>query len=288
MKYVYTRKRCLLLVLPLFIVYTLYTTWPMVQSLYYSFTSYRGLGQPQWNNFANYERLFRDRFLVIALKNTGVTALAMLVFLLPLSFIIAYSLRKACMRNTVYRTIVFAPYIVPGTLTGLLWYFLLNPSFGMFNSVLSLMGLPGIMWIGGKHLSPISYALACAWANMGFYVCLWNVALKSISSEVLEAGLIDGCTGWQQISKIILPILRENIGSMCILILTSALKVYEMVYVLTGGGPNRSSETIISYMYSTTFDGQTYGYGMTLGMVQFVIAVCITLVSLAISRKKED
>ena len=135
-------------------------------------------------------------------------------------------------------------------------------------------------------MSPVSYAMAASWANMGFYVCLWNVALTSLSVEVLEASIVDGCNKWQQIGRVILPMLRENIGSMVILILTSALKIYELVYVLTGGGPNHASETIISYMYTTTFTAQTYGYGMCIGMAEFVLAVIITLVSLSFSRKE--
>jgi raffinose/stachyose/melibiose transport system permease protein len=285
MRYVYNRRRCLLLILPLFVLYTMYTMYPMLSSFYYGFTSYRGLGAPRWNDFANYKRLVTDKYVWLSLKNTLVAAVCMMIFVMPLSFIIAFSIRKRMIRDRIYLVAVFSSYIVPGTLTGLLWYFLLNPSFGMFNALLRLFGLPDVQWIGGLTLSPVSYAMAAAWANMGFYVCLWNVALTSISTEILEAGLIDGCTRWQQISRIILPMVRENIGSMIILILTSALKIYELVYTLTGGGPNHASETIISYMYTTTFTAQTYGYGMCIGMAQFVIAVIITLVSLRITRK---
>ena len=287
MKYVYTRRRCILLVIPLLVIYTMYTTWPMLCSFYYSFTSYRGLGSPKWNDFANYRRLFSDKYVWASLKNTFMAAICMMVILLPLSFLIAYNIRKKTLRNKIYLSAVFASYIVPGPLTGLLWYFLLNPTFGMFNATLNALGLPGLQWIGGLYLSPLSYAMAAAWANMGFYVCLWNVALTSISTDVLEAGMIDGCSRWQQIRLVMIPIIKENIGSMVILILTSALKIYELVYVLTGGGPNHASETIMSYMYTTTFTAQTYGYGMCIGVAEFVIAVVITLVSLAISRKED-
>lgn len=286
MKHVYTRKRCIFMVLPLLILYTMYTAYPMLVSIYYSFTNYRGLGTPQWNNFANYRRLFTDKYVRLSLQNTLVTAVVMMVILLPLSFLIAYNIQKKTLRNRVYLAAVFSSYIVPGTLSSLLWYFLLNPSFGLFNAVLSKLGIPQVMWIGGLSLSPISYAMAAAWCNMGFYVCLWNVALKSISHEVIEAGMIDGCNRRQQIFSIVLPMIRENIGSMIILILTSALKIYELVYVLTGGGPNHASETIMSYMYTTTFTAQTYGYGMTIGVMEFILAVVITLISLRITRKE--
>ena len=286
MKYIYTRKRFLLLVFPLFFAYTMYTIYPMINSLYYSFTSYRGLGTPRWNDFANYHRILNDKYVWLSLQNTLVTAVSMMVITLPISFLIAYNLQKKSIRNRIYLGAVFSPYIVPATLTALLWYFLLNPSFGMLNAMLSALHLPTFMWIGGLTLSPVSYALAASWANIGFYVCLWNVALTSISMDVLEASAIDGCSKRQQITHIILPIVRENIGSMVILILTSALKIYELVYVLTGGGPNHSSETIISYMYTMTFTAQTYGYGMTIGVVEFIIAVFITMIALAISRKE--
>lgn len=287
MKYIYTRKKCILLVLPLLVLYTLYTTWPMVVSIYYSFTSYRGVGTAQWNNFANYRRLVTDKYVWLSLKNTLVTAAVMLLILLPISFLIAYNIQKKNLRNKIYLSVVFSSYIVPGTLSSLLWYFMLNPSFGLFNAVLAKLGLPQVMWIGGMQLSPISYAMAAAWCNVGFYVCLWNVALKSIPSEVIEASIVDGCNRWQQIRAIVLPLVMENIGSMCILILTSALKIYELVYVLTGGGPNHASETIMSYMYTTTFTAQTYGYGMTIGVAEFILAVIVTMISLKISKKED-
>jgi len=159
--------------------------YPMLSSFYYSFTSYRGLGMPRWNDFANYKRLVTDKYVWLSLKNTLVAAVCMMIFVMPLSFIIAYSIRKRMIRDRIYLVAVFSSYIVPGTLTGLLWYFLLNPSFGMFNTLLRLFGLPDVQWIGGLTLSPVSYAMAAAWANMGFYVCLWNVALTSISVDML-------------------------------------------------------------------------------------------------------
>ena len=135
--------------------------------------------------------------------------------------------------------------------------------------------------------SSISFSLVCAWSSMGFYMSLWQAALKGISHEIIEASAIDGCSRSGQVFRIILPMIRDNIASICIFVLTAALKIYEVVFILTGGGPMHASETIVSYLYVTTFDSMLYGYGMTIAVAEFVFAVLISLVSLRISRRNE-
>lgn len=257
--------------------------------LYYSFTNYQGLGTPEWNNFANYARLVGDKYFWTSVRNSLICAVSLFIFVIPMSFLYALWLNKQRKRNTVYKVIIFSSYVIPGVLCGLLWSFLLKPNNGLINSILALIGVEGPIWIGGTGiLSPISFAMVCAWSSMGFYMSLWQAGLKSIPGDVLEASALDGCTGAAQIFRIILPMLRENVVSICIFVLTAALKIYEVTYILTGGGPAHVSETIVSYLYTTTFDGMQYGYGMTIAVAEFLFAALISLLSMSLSRKKAD
>lgn len=286
---IYTKKKFWLFVLPLLLFYTAFIIYPLIMCLYYSFTGYRALGAPEWNNLANYVRLFSDKYFGISVRNSLICAVALFIFVIPLSFLFALWFNKDSRRNTIYKVIVFSSYVIPGVLCGLIFSFILKPDNGLINSVLTKLGMNGPVWIGGKGiLSPISFSLVCAWSSMGFYMSLWQAGLKGISGDVLEASELDGCTGASKIFRIILPMLRENVVSICIFVLTAALKIYEVVFILTGGGPAHASETIVSYLYTTTFDSMLYGYGMTIAVVEFIFAALISLLSMSLSRRKED
>lgn len=288
MHHIYNKKTFILFALPMFLAFTLLFTFSLFLAFGYSFTSYRGIGEAVWNSFKNYKLLLTDKLLWVSIINTFKMAAVNLVIALPVSFVIAYLLQKTSRKNTVYKTILFAPYIIPGTIAGLIWLFILDPSSGLINSMLRIIGLENLeqQWIGGTVLSPYCIGIVCAWASTGFYMVLWQLGIKNLPGEVLEASLIDGCNKRQQIMKVMLPMLKDTLTSTIILILTGALKIYEYVYILTGGGPNHSSESIVSYMYTTTFIDRQYGYGMAIAVVEFVFALLVTGLSLFISNRK--
>lgn len=287
---IYTRKKFWLFVMPMLLLYSVFIVYPLTAAFFLSFTDYRGIGGFNWNSFGNYLRLAKDPYFFLALKNSLVCAAAMLVLVLPLSFLLALWLNKENRRNAVYKVVIFAAYVIPGVLTALIWSFILKPNGGLINELLKLIGVKGPLWINSPNgnLTMISVSIICAWSNIGFYMLLWQAGLKSISGEVLEAAALDGCTGLSKIFRIILPMLRENMAVICIFILTSALKIYDTVYILTSGGPMHASETIVSYLYSMTFDSMMYGYGMAIAVVEFVIAAAISVLSLLLSKKNAD
>lgn len=273
----------------MFFMYTLLFIFPLFIAFYYSFTTYSGIGEAVWNNFKNYKLLVTDKLMYKSLRNTLIMAVMNLLLAMPVSFFLALATAKTCRKNTVYKTILFAPYIIPGTISGLIWLFILDPYTGLLNSVLNAIGLDALAlkWIGGTQLSPYSIAIVCVWGSLGFYMILWQLGIKNISGDVLEASLIDGCSKWQQITKVMLPMLRDTIFSIAIFILTGALKIYDQVYILTGGGPNHSSESLVSYMYSTTFTDKMVGYGMAVAVVEFTIAIVVTLLMQYLSRRNK-
>ena len=301
---IYTRKKFWLFVMPMLLLYSVFIVYPLAAAFFLSFTDYRGIGGFNWNSFGNYLRLAKDPYFFLALKNSLVCAAAMLVLVLPLSFLLALWLNKENRRNAVYKVVIFAAYVIPGVLTALIWSFILKPNGGLINELLKLIGVKGPLWINSPNgnLTMISVSIICAWSNIGFYMLLWQAGLKSISGEVLDRlkhGLEEqrkdvarqqqeAQSEIRKIFRIILPMLRENMAVICIFILTSALKIYDTVYILTSGGPMHASETIVSYLYSMTFDSMMYGYGMAIAVVEFVIAAAISVLSLLLSKKNAD
>lgn len=287
MQHIYTKKKFIGFVFPMFFMYTLLFILPLFVAFYYSFTTYSGIGEAVWNNFKNYKLLLTDKLMYKSLRNTLIMAVMNTILTMPISFFLALAMAKTCRKNTVYKTILFAPYVIPGAISGLIWLFILDPYTGLLNSALRAVGLDvlALKWIGGTQLSPYSISIVCVWGGMGFYMILWQLGIKNISGDVLEASLIDGCSKWQQITRVMLPMLRDTIFSIAIFILTGALKIYDYVYILTGGGPNHSSESLVSYMYATTFTDKMVGYGMAIAVVEFVIAIVVTIFMQYLSRR---
>lgn len=134
---IYTKQKFWLFAAPLLLFYTAFIIYPLIMCLVYSFTGYRGIGALEWNNFANYTRLIHDRYFWLSVRNSLICAVSLFLFVIPLSFLYALWLNKQRKRNTVYKVIIFASYVIPGVLCGLLWSFILKPNNGLINTVCS-------------------------------------------------------------------------------------------------------------------------------------------------------
>lgn len=277
-------------ILPLLIVYTIFTFVPIVVSLYYSLTNFSGFGKYDFVGLKNFGLAFTDRFLWKAFGNTFLYAVLTLATVTPLSFLMALAIQKTGIKTGIYRVIYFLPYTLGGAIVALMWRFIFDPNMGILNYLLEKIGVPtkNLLWIGGPHLSPISFSIITIWALSGFCMMLWTNGLKQLSGDILEASVIDGATKAQQVFRVILPNLRSTIQTVVILIYTTALKLFDYVYILTSGGPNHASESIVSYMYNMTFGSRLYGYGSAIAVIELVVAVLGSLLIIWLVNGKAD
>jgi raffinose/stachyose/melibiose transport system permease protein len=290
LKQVYTRQKFILLVIPEFALYTLFTIVPVFGALYYSLTNFRGFGKYNFVGFQNYIMVFKDRFFYTGLQNTFIITMVSTVVGIVLSFILAFLINKRGIKNDIYKTIFFAPNTLSGIVVGLMWSFMLDPVNGFFNIFLRTIGMENLAleWIGGRVLTPWTVGVISNWAGVGFGMVIWLAGLKAIPEEVIESAVMDGATKFQQIIYIVLPMLKESFKTIFVLTFTGALKVFDTVYVLTGGGPTHASETMVSYMYNTTFTSRKFGYGTAMGIIEFIIALVVTIIFMRATRKQVD
>lgn len=286
----YKKRHFWILVIPLMILFTAFMTYPLIYNIVYSLTNMHGVAEVEFTGLKNYKRLIEDPYFKYCIKNTFIIVFVLLVTILPSSFFTAYVLNRNNKLNNTCKSIIFTPYVISAALTALIWQFILNPSTGLINMALEAVGLESWkqQWINGPKLSPYMFGLMGAWAGLGFYVTLWNAGIRSISTDVLEAGLIDGTTRWQQVRYLILPMLKDTTGAITLFIVTGGLKTFEYVDILTGGGPLYKSETIVSYMYTQIFTNTQYGYGMTIAVVECVIALAATFIVRKLINGKND
>lgn len=287
MNWVSSRWKILLMLAPTLVVFTTFVVYPVIYSGIFSFSRFQGFGNSSWIGFDNYTALLQDPFFWQSLQNTVVILVVALVILIPASFALALLLRRAIPGRGVLRALVFGPAIIAPILVGLIWVFILDPKIGLLNRVLEALGAPAIQWIGGDYLTPISVAIVFIWSSVGFAMTIFYAGLQMLPADVMEASALDGATGWQQIRFITIPIMRETFAIVTILMITNVFKIFELVYMLTGGGPVHRSETLVSYMYYVTFTNQQYGYGMALAVIITILGALVSLGYLAAVRRKE-
>ncbi|MFH8253123.1 carbohydrate ABC transporter permease [Microbacterium sp. B2969] len=287
MIWVSTRWRILAMIAPALIVFTMFVVYPVAYSGVFSFTRFQGFGAPTWIGFDNYTALLQDPFFWQSLQNTIVILIVSLFILIPSSFALALLLQRAIRGAGVLRALVFGPAIIAPILVGLIWVFLLDPKIGLLNRALAVIGIPPVQWIGGDYLTPISVSMVFIWSSVGFAMTIFYAGLQILPDDVLEASGLDGATGWQQVWHIKIPMMRETFAIVTILMITNVFKIFELVYMLTGGGPVHRSETLVSYMYFVTFTNQQYGYGMALAVIITILGAVVSVGYLVAMRRKE-
>ena len=287
MIWISTRWKILLMLAPILIAFTMFVVYPVVYAGVFSFSRFQGFGAPTWVGLDNYVALLNDPFFWQSLQNTVVILVVGLAVLIPASFTLALLLQRAIRGGGTLRALVFGPAIIAPILVGLIWVFILDPKIGLLNRILGGFGVPPVQWIGGDYLTPVSVSIVFIWSSVGFAMTIFYAGLQLLPADVMEASQLDGATGLQQILHIKIPMMRETFAIVTILMITNVFKIFELVYMLTGGGPVHRSETLVSYMYFVTFTNQQYGYGMALAVVITVLGALVSAAYLVAARRKE-
>lgn len=273
-----TRNK-LIMLLPTLAVYIVYIIVPIFVAIFYSLTKYSGIGKPKFVGFKNYERLFSDPNFSVALKNTIILFVVAFVLLLFCSFLLALLLDSKLKGSTIAKSMIFSPAIIAPIIVGIIWWFIFDPQIGFLNSLLTRVGNESwrTMWIGDGTLAPYSIAFIYFWQQLGFITTIFFAGLQMIPNELFEAAAIDGANRFKKVIHITIPMLKETIQIVVILIITGCFKVFEIVLQLTNGGPNHLSEVLVTYTYLTTFKAGQYGYGMSMAVVTFLIAIMLSI-----------
>lgn len=282
MRWISKKKNMAIMMIPSFLVYVFFIIMPVLITIYYSFMKFTGVGESKFIGLKNYANLFRDPFFFTALKNTCIILVMSVIVLLPLSLLLALLLEKPFRGNGLCKAMIFSPYVIAPILVGVLWVFILDPYMGLINALLRAIGLDkfALEWIGGKTLTPYSVTVVYMWQVLGLYTTVIIAGLKQIPSEIHEASQIDGAGKLQNVIYIVLPMLKETITIVVVLIITRSFMIFETVQQLTNGGPNHLSDVLTTYMYYTTFTSNRYGYGMSIATMTFVFAGICSIIYL--------
>ena len=285
------KKVIALFVLPAVLLFSLFTLAPLAASLGLSFFKWDLLSPMKYIGLLNFENLLTldDTFLQ-SIGNTVQYLFLSILFQIPMAYLLAVLLTQGRRFDKGFRNIIFVPVALSGTAVALMFYFIYHPEVGLLNNFIRLFAGSSFTrgWLADPNVAMICVCAAVAWQFIGYHMVIYITGMTSISHDVLEAAQIDGANRWTTVWHIITPLMKPVIKVSLVLITTSSLKVFDSVFVLTGGGPVHATEVMASHMYSKSFFQLRYGYGSAIGFLLFLLCVVCSWIITGCFKEKEE
>ena len=278
-----------LMILPTALMVGLFYIWPFVNGFWLSLESWDGFSPPRWAGLANYLRLLSDHIFLSALGNNVIFVVAVIALKNVLGLALALLLDRAIRGRTFFRAAAFVPVTMSFVAVGLLWSWIYNPVFGLLNAALDLVGLGGLKasWLGDANIALYAIIAVDVWKWLGFHAVIYLAGLKTIPHELYESATMDGASRLSRFWHITLPLLTPIVFINTILALSGAfVRNFDIVYVLTKGGPNHATEVVLTYMMSKAFQDGAMSYAGAMGYVLFVIVGLLSVGLLALARRQ--
>ena len=274
-------------ILPNFVGFATLTLVPVAVLFYLAFTNWNVFGAADWTGTANFRRMWNDTSFWTALRNT----LYYTVFHIPLTM--AASLGLALLLNRklrgvrFFRTVAFFPYITSIVAIAVVWNQLFSPEYGPVNAFLGAVGMnnpPG--WTTSADWSMPAVIIVGTWRYMGYYMLLFLAGLQTIPTQLYEAAQIDGATTWQRFVNVTLPGLRHTTFFVTVLLTIESFKVFDLILVMTQGGPGQSTLVLSQYIYQKGFVENQFGYASAVSIVLFAICFGITVIQFMVNKRR--
>lgn len=278
MNAVFSNKKAIcLFVLPTMLIFVGIIFVPIVVSSYYSLLDWNGIGQGTFIGLKNYVEMFTSARALNSMKNSLLFAVVSIFVQLPISLLLALLLASGIKGEGFYRTIYFIPVLLSTVVIAQLWSKIYNSDYGLLNTLLKSIGLGQFAqdWLGQTSTALIASFIPTLWQYVGYHMLLMYAGAKSISTEIYEAAKIDGASKTRIAFSITIPLMRPILKVCLIFSVIGSLKVFDLIYVLTNGGPFMSTEVPSTLMYTTIFDTYRYGYGSAFSV--FIILECLIL-----------
>ncbi|MBN2469948.1 MAG: sugar ABC transporter permease [Anaerolineae bacterium] len=273
-------------ILPNLLGFAIFTLIPMVFSLLLAFMHWDGANQTSWAGLANFQRLLRDETFHIALKNTIYYVVGTVPTTMLASLGLALVLNQPLRGRNFFRTTYFFPYVASLVAVAVVWNLLFFPSAGPVNEALRALGVQNPpRWAASVDWAMPTVILASIWRGMGYYMIIYLAALQSIPAILYEAANIDGANTWQKFRYITLPMLTPATFFISIMLTISAFKVFDLILVMTNGGPGRATNVLVIHTYNTAFREFRFGYSSAIAMVLFLLVLAITVAQFYMERR---
>ncbi|MCB0212582.1 MAG: sugar ABC transporter permease [Anaerolineae bacterium] len=277
-----------LYILPGFIIYALFVLWPIADTIRYSFYEWSGFSTPSFIGLDNYIKLYSDEIFRIALVNNLWFIVFYTVFPIVIGlFLTALMTRRRMPGLTVFRTGLFMPYVMAMVVVGVVWRWIYNPATGPLNQALRAVGLDVLArpWLGDFDLALPAVGVIGTWVQFGFCMVLFIAGVQRIDEVLYDAAKLDGANEWYQFWYITLPGLRNEISVAMVTTLIAALRIFDIVFVTTRGGPGNQTMVVALHIYRNAFAINRVGYAAAIAVVLTIVIVIISIFVLTLRQK---
>jgi len=268
-----------LFLVPALALYLLFVIVPIIQAAHFSLYKWNGLGPlDDFIGLKNYQVALASDVFWQAVGNNVLIIVLSLLLQIPFSLALAILLNRRFPGRAIFRLLFFVPYVLSEAITGIVFSLLLKPD-ALFDATLQTVGLEGFIqdWLGNTDIVMLTMFVIITWKYFGFHMILLLAGLQGIPREIEEAALIDGASRWQAFRWVTLPLLGPTLRVSIFLSVIGALQLFDLVWVMTGGGPLNASTTMAVNMFKTGFTRQQMGYGSALAVLLFLCALVVAL-----------
>lgn len=264
----------------------IFVAFPIVYSLVLSFYQWDFISPiATFIGIKNYIRLFTSRESLSVMRNTVVFSALSIPASIVLALFFALLLDKAIKGKSVMRAAIFLPWVIPTVNIGLLWMLIYDPGYGIMNQFLETIGLPRLQWLGSMEWSLPALIIINIWKYTGYYMVLFIAGLQNIPQEIHEAARIDGVTRREDFWHVTLPLLSPMTFLVFVISIINSFKVFDLVYIMTAGGPAESTNMLVFYLYESGFRMYEIGYASAIAVIFLAMLLVLTLGQFKISRR---
>lgn len=274
--------------LPNLIGFAVFTMVPVGVLFYLAFTNWNVFGVAQWVGIANFKRMMSDQSFWTALENTLYYTAAHIPLTLGASLGLALLLNRKLRGVAFFRTVAFFPYITSIVAAAQVWNMLFSPQYGPIDDVLRLVGIshpPG--WTVSTSWSMPAVILVGTWREMGYYMLIFLAGLQTIPAQLYEAAKVDGASAWQRFRNVTVPSLRPTTFFVTVMLTIGSFKVFDLILVLTNGGPGQSTLVLSQYIYQKGFEENQFGYASAISVVLFALCFSVTIVQFLVNKWRD-
>lgn len=271
---------------PALIPLIVFWIYPILKSLYISFTDWDYMS-PTYNFvlFDNFTALLKDSRFYDALRNTLVFSLGTLIPTIILGLILALLLQKAFKGSGIITFILFSPWITPTVAVSIVWTWIYEPETGIANVILGALGVSQLQWIKSSQTAMLAVIIVTVWKSLGYAMIFYLSALEKVPRELYEASGLDGAKGWQRFRDVTIPCISPTTFFLMIITMVNSLQAYDQIQILTQGGPSGSTRTLLYMYYQLGFEEFNMGQATAVAIVLILITVLLSMVQFKGAKK---
>lgn len=284
------KKTIFLFLFPAALIYVGIVALPVFSTVYNSFFKWNLVDIRRYAGFRNFTQLFTiDDIFKGSLRNTMLLLVFSVLVQVPLAILLAIALSSNIKGSRYFKTVYFMPNILASVAIGLMWSFIYNPDFGLLNKLLTTFGIidKPILFLADERSVLPSILVVISWQFIGYHMILYLAAIENVPESVNESSTIDGATFLQRTIYITIPLIKPIIGIDTVLIATGSLRYFDLIYVMSNGGPNHASEVVALYMYYKSFRDMQYGYGSAIAVVLLALCLIVTAILNRVFRSED-